>query len=229
MIEQDRAKGRLLAKAVVRMAVGFAGLAALLVLPAGTWTYWQAWAYLGVLFVLAALMLGHLYRNDPGLLERRMRSKEPSAGQARIVWLGSAFLIVTFLVPGLDRRYGWSDVPVAAVLAADLVALIGYAFIMRVFRENSWASRVVAVEPGQRVVTTGPYALVRHPMYLGALVMYFATPIALGSWWGMLTVPPLIAVLAARIRDEERLLERELDGYREYMRMTRYRLVPRVW
>jgi protein-S-isoprenylcysteine O-methyltransferase Ste14 len=133
------------------------------------------------------------------------------------------------LIPAFDRRFGWSSVPVPAVVAADLVVLAAYGLFIRVLRENRSASRVVEVEAGQRVISTGPYSWVRHPMYSAVLAIGLATPLALGSWWGLVPAILLIPVLAARIRNEERLLVHELDGYRDYILKTRFRLVPSIW
>jgi protein-S-isoprenylcysteine O-methyltransferase Ste14 len=204
-------------------------LSALLFLPAGTAAFWQAWVYLAVLFVPMMLILFYLLRSDPELLARRMRSREKDPRQSLIIKLASACYIFAFLLPGLDRRFGWSGVPLAAVVAADSVVLLGYMWFIMVLRENSYASRVVEVEQGQRVVTTGPYAVVRHPMYLGVLAMYLFTPVALGSWWALIPALPMMAVLVARIRNEEQLLVEELEGYLEYTRTTRFRLIPGVW
>lgn len=201
----------------------------MLLLPAGTLAYWEVWAYLSVLSVPMMLALVYLLVNDPELLERRMRMKEKDAKQTLIVKLGSVCYVFTFVVSGLDRRFGLSYVPGAAVVAADAIVLLGYGIIILALRENRYASRVVEVERGQRVVTTGPYAIVRHPMYLGVLVMFLFTPVALGSWWAVIPALPFIPVMVARIRNEEQLLAKELKGYQEYTEITRYRLIPRVW
>lgn len=229
MTGQQLSKGQLAGKAVTRLLFAVAVLSVMVFVPAGTVTYWEAWAFMAVLFVPMTFVLVYLLVNDPELLERRMRTKEKDAQQSLIVKTGSVFYALTFLVPGFDRRFDVSHVPTAAVIVADVFVLLGYSLFVRVLRENSYASRVVEVERGQRVVTTGPYAIVRHPMYLGVLVMFLSTPVALGSWWGVIAALPLVAVLVARIRNEEQRLVTELDGYREYSRVTRFRLIPGVW
>jgi protein-S-isoprenylcysteine O-methyltransferase Ste14 len=216
-------------RALVRLVAGCVLVLAMLLIPAGTPAYWQAWTYTGVLFSAVTLVFAYLLVNDPGLLDRRMKAGEKQAEQALIVRLGSVCYVLAFVVPGLDRRFGWSHVPAAAAVAADVVVLLGYVLFVLVLRENSYASRVVEVERGQRVVTTGPYAVVRHPMYVAILVMFLSTPVALGSWWAVVAALPLVAVMAARIRSEERLLAKELEGYEEYTRVTRYRLIPGLW
>jgi protein-S-isoprenylcysteine O-methyltransferase Ste14 len=139
------------------------------------------------------------------------------------------WFILAFILPGLDRRFGWSDVPVPVVLAADLLVLLGYGIVVLAFRENQYASRTVQVEQGQKVIATGPYALVRHPMYLGAMLMYAASPLALGSYWALIPALVIVPILVVRIVNEEQVLERELPGYPEYRQATRYRLLPGIW
>jgi protein-S-isoprenylcysteine O-methyltransferase Ste14 len=156
-----------------------------------------------------------------------MRERERT--QKGVIGLSMIFLLAAFIVPGLDRRWGWSVMPWWVVVAADLLVLLGYAIIFRVFRENQFTSRTIQVEQGQQVISTGPYAAVRHPMYVGVLVFYLASPIALGSWWAFLPTLTFIPILVVRILNEEQVLERDLPGYREYKLKTRYRLLPGIW
>jgi protein-S-isoprenylcysteine O-methyltransferase Ste14 len=204
-------------------------LPALLVLPAGTLAYWQAWVYLAVLLVPTTATAAYLLWRDPELLERRLQAREKDAAQGRIVALAGLIFILVILIPAFDRRFGWSAVPVPAVLLADLLVFAGYGLFVLVLRENRSASRIIEVQEGQRVVTTGPYSIVRHPMYVAVLAMGLGTPVALGSWWAIIPALLLMPVLVARIRNEERLLTLGLAGYREYVKMTRYRLVPGIW
>ncbi len=143
--------------------------------------------------------------------------------------LGALGYLAACIVPGLDRRFGWSEVPLWAVLVADAVVLAGYALTAWVFRVNRYASRVVELADGQQLIASGPYAYVRHPMYAGALLMCTARPVGLGSWWAMLTVIPLAGVFIARLLNEEELLRHSLAGYVAYTARTRYRLVPGLW
>lgn len=220
---------QLLRAAFIRFALSFVVLALLLFLPAGTLAYWEAWAYVAVLLSAVPFVLAYLLRHDPDLLERRLRTKEKEAEQRVVLTFAWICLLLVLLLSGFDHRFGWTHVPWAAVATADLLILLGYALIAAVFRANSYASRVVEVEQGQRVIATGPYAIVRHPMYVGALVMYLSTPVALGSWWAVIPALPLVPIMVARIRNEEKVLAEGLMGYRDYMQTTRYRLLPGVW
>lgn len=229
MSSSHLSRRQLIRMAFVRLVSGFVILLVLILAPAGTLAFWQAWAYIAALFAPVTLVLAYLLKNDPALLERRMRMKEKEAAQGVVIKLAWACLLLAILLPGLDHRLEWSHVPAVAVVAADVLVLLGYALIFLVFRENSYASRIIEVEQGQRVIATGPYATVRHPMYVGVLVMYLCTPVALGSWWAVIPALPLVPIIAARIRNEEKVLVAELAGYAEYMRTTRYRLIPGVW
>jgi protein-S-isoprenylcysteine O-methyltransferase Ste14 len=219
----------LLRRVLVRFLGGGLLLAAVFFGTAGTLRYWQAWIYLIVLLVPVTMTGVYLMRRDPELLERRTRGREPRASQRLIISASTFVLILAYVLPGLDQRFGWSDVPVAVVLTADVVSLLAYGLFVLVMWENRYASRTIAVDAGQKVVSTGPYRYVRHPMYVAMIVMYLAGPIALGSYWAVLPALLLPVVLAARILDEERLLVEELPGYREYTAKTRFRLIPGLW
>ena len=229
MTEAPLTRKQLALTALVRLTVGLLLLLAILLLPAGTATYWQAWVYATIVFAPMTAFLAYLLLNNPRLLERRLRSKETDKQQGLIVRFGTVSFLITLLLSGVDHRFGWSAVPVAVVLAADVVVLLGYAIFVLVLRENDHASRVVEVEHGQHVVDTGPYAIVRHPMYTGVIAMTLATPVALGSWWALLPALPMVAVMTARIRNEERLLTEHLAGYAQYALKTKFRLIPRLW
>lgn len=196
---------------------------------AGTIDYWQAWAYTAVIFIPAFFVVVYFLKRDPEFLERRMRLKEKEARQGLIIKAASLVFLIAFTIPGLDRRFGWSELPVEMVIAADILVFLGYALIFLVFRENSYAGRTVQVEKGQKVVSSGPYSVVRHPMYLGALVLYLATPVALGSYVALPAFFLLIPVLIFRILNEEEVLRRDLPGYKEYCQETKYRLIPYIW
>jgi len=216
-------------KVYIRIALLLPVLWAVLFIPAGTLAYWEAWVYLAVLLIPFTFVVIYLFKHSPDLLERRMQTREREPAQRRLISLSLFWFILAFILPGLDRRFGWSDVPVPVVLAADLLVLLGYGIVVLAFRENQYASRTVQVEQGQKVIATGPYALVRHPMYLGAMLMYAASPLALGSYWALIPALVIVPILVVRIVNEEQVLERELPGYPEYRQATRYRLLPGIW
>ncbi len=211
------------------------GLAAILILgaaffgTAGTFAYWQGWVYLGTIVGLMLVALTYLIRNSPELLERRMRTREKEQTQRKVLGLSYLPLLLAFVLPGFDRRWGWSGVPTAVAIAAQVLVVLSYGFVILVFRENRFASRVVEVEQDQQVTSTGPYAIVRHPMYLGMTLMYMATPLALGSYWALVPAAAVIPTLVARILNEEKVLVRDLRGYPEYRQRVRYCLVPGIW
>ena len=204
----------------------------LLFLAAGTFNYWQAWVFL-VVFALSGWIPGiHLLRTNPVALQRRMRGG-PTA-ETRMVqkvvmgglWLSLAAMV---MVSALDHRFGWSPVPTAICLVGDVLVAVGAGVVMLTVIQNSHAAATVRVEAGQKLASTGLYGLVRHPMYAGNVIMMVGVPLALGSYWGLVFVIPGLMVLVSRIRDEEKLLQEELKGYREYMRKVRYRLLPCMW
>ncbi|HEY3374023.1 MAG TPA: isoprenylcysteine carboxylmethyltransferase family protein [Candidatus Aquicultor sp.] len=216
-------------KAYVYFFVAILVISAIFFLPAGTLAYWEAWVYLAVLFIPAFLAVNYLLKNEPELVERRMRFREKEPEQKLIAGFSYLYFILAFILPGFDRRFGWSDVPIAVVLLADVFVVLGYGIVFLTFRENPYASRTVEVTPGQTVISTGPYAIIRHPMYLGSTLLYTFSPLALGSYWAMIPALLIIPILVARILNEESVLAKELKGYREYMLKTRYRLLPGIW
>lgn len=224
-----RSTSRLVVAAVTRAVLGFGVFGALLLLPAGTLRYWQAWAYMGVLFAPMTLVLAYLVRHDRALLERRLKAKEEAPQQWVALTVSGSAIVATLVVAGLDRRLGWSHVPVPVVVAGLGVVLLSYGLFFLVMRENSFASRVIEVSEEQRVIASGPYAVVRHPMYVAVNAMYLATPLALGSWWALVPAVIVVPGLVLRILDEEAQLREGLPGYREYCEKVRWRQVPGVW
>jgi protein-S-isoprenylcysteine O-methyltransferase Ste14 len=216
-----------LSLAILAVVVGL-----LLFACAGTLRYWHAWVYL-VLFVgMSGAITLDLMRRDPALLERRMKGgplAEPRPLQ-RVLMLGASLGFIGLLViPAFDFRYKWSDVPLGVVILGDMLFVIGFGFIARVYRENTYTSATIRVAEGQRVVSTGPYAIVRHPMYASAIVYVVGTPLALGSYWGLLAIAFMLPFLLWRLVDEERMLVHDLPGYEAYQKTVRYRLVPFLW
>jgi len=213
----------------IRFFSGIPVLGLVFFLPAGTLNYWEAWVYLVVLFTPMFFVMQYLIKNDPALLERRARTKEQASEQSLIIKLSYIYFIVTFLLPGFDKRYGWSDAPLWLVVLAQVLVFLGYVLVTQVFKENSYASRTVEVDEEQKVIDTGPYAFVRHPMYVGVTALYVLSPLALGSTWGLIPSVLFIPLIIARIVSEEKILAKDLAGYVEYQQKVKYRLVPMVW
>lgn len=223
---------RLRRRASLSVAALTAVMAAVIFICAGTVHYWEAWVFLAVFSGATALTTADLLKRDPALLERRLRggpTAEKEASQRTIMSLASLGFLGLVAVPALDRRFGWSEVPTLIVLAGDALVAVGFFLVALVFRSNPYASATVEVAADQRVVSTGPYAIVRHPMYASVLPYLVGTPLALGSWWGLAALGAMVPALIWRLLDEERVLERRLPGYREYQERVRYRLIPFVW
>jgi len=207
-------------------------MGALLFLPAGTLDYWEAWVFVAVFFACSAAIGIWLMIKDPKLLERRMNvgpaaEKEPA--QKIIVVFVMLSFAASGVIPALDHRFGWSDVPTSFVILGDILIALSYLAFYFVLRENTYGASTIQVEENQQVISTGPYALVRHPMYAGAIILMLGIPLALGSWWGLLLFIPGVTVIIWRLLDEERFLSQNLAGYAEYKNRVRYRLVPFVW
>ena len=206
-------------------------LALFLFIPAGTLDYWQAWVYLTLFALCGGAITRYLMQRDPALLARRMRGgpfAEQERTQQLIMGVVSLAYVAMFLISGLDQRFRWSEVPLFATLAGNLLLVAGFFVEFLAFRENTFASATIEVGKEQTVIATGPYALVRHPMYTGGLLMLLGTPSALGSWWGYVAFVPMVPTLLWRLLDEEQLLSRELPGYREYCATVRSRLIPGI-
>jgi len=222
-------KGPIVIKVIIFFIAAFLAISLALFLPAGTLDYWEAWVYMAILLIPAFFVILYFLKFDPEFMERRMQFREKEAKQKKIISLASILFVIGFILPGLDHRFGWSNVPFEIVIVADLLVFLGYMFVILVFRENRYASRTIQVEKGQKVISTGPYSIIRHPMYLGTIIMYLSTPIALGSYWALLPFLAMPLILRDRILNEEEVLLRELPGYKEYCKKTRYRLIPYIW
>ncbi len=212
-----------------RLIIGIPVLLVILFLPAGTIQYPEAWIYLGVLLIPMLFVMAYFINKAPEFLVRRMKYREKEKAQQKILALALVPFLIQFILPGIDKRLGWSNLPLVIALSADVLVFAGYLFVLFVFKVNQFASRIIEVDKKQKVISTGPYGIVRHPMYLGTMIMYMASPIALGSYWAILPAVFIIPVLVARILNEEKVLEKDLEGYTEYQLKTRYRLLPGVW
>ena len=212
-----------------RLIMGIPALFLILFLPAGTFSYWEAWIYLAILLIPMLVVMAYFLKKTPEFLVRRMKLKEKEGEQKIIVKLALIPFLLAFILPGIDKRFGWSNVPVFIIVAADILVCIGYIFVVLVFKENQFASRIIEVVEGQKVIQSGPYRIVRHPMYMGSTLMYVASPLALGSYWAIIPATFIIPIFIARIINEEKVLTKELEGYLEYKQRTRYRLIPGIW
>jgi len=216
--------------------LSLAGLATamglLLFVPARTVHYWQAWVYLTIFTATSALITLNLMKHDPALLERRMRGGPTAEKQPaqRLIMLGTSIGFISLLgVPAFDFRFGWSAVPFIGVVLGDVLVITGFYFISLVYKENTFASATIEISEDQKVISTGPYAIVRHPMYASGAMYLLGTPLALGSYWGLLMFGIMMPFLIWRLFDEERFLAKNLPGYTEYQKQVRYRLIPFVW
>ena len=220
---------KLLLSALVKFIAGFVLVGALLFLPAWTLAYPYAWLFMGLLFIPMLVMGIVMFFKSPALLEKRLDGKEKQGTQKGVVALSALMFPVGFILSALDFRFGWSHVPLGAVIAASVCFLAGYGMYAEVMRENAYLSRTVEVQEGQTVVSTGLYGVVRHPMYLATLLMFLPLPLILGSLWGLIPFALYPVVIVIRILNEEKVLTAELDGYADYKTKVKYRLIPFIW
>ncbi len=228
--------GSVASRVMAKAAVGLVQLVLVIALvvfgSAGTVRFVEGWVFLAVFGGASLAITVYLAKKDPALLERRTQAgpiAEKERAQKVIQGLASLVFLTTLLVPALDHRFGWSHAPLLAVFVGDALVAVGFLLVFVVFRENTFTSSVIEVAAEQRVIETGPYAMVRHPMYVGGLVLVAGIPLALGSLVGLLTFPPFAAVVVWRLLDEERFLASHLPGYSAYCAKVRYRLAPFVW
>jgi protein-S-isoprenylcysteine O-methyltransferase Ste14 len=217
----------------------FAGLfrsllivAAIFFIPAWSLRFWEGWVYLAIMGAASLAIILYLATYDDALIGRRLKAgtvAEKEKSQKIIQTFTAAAGVILFLVPGFDFRWQWSNVPTTLIALGDIGVVAGYVIIFLVFRENTYASSIIEVAESQKVISTGPYAVVRHPMYAGAILIFFATPLALDSWWAFIPAIIVSAIVAVRLVDEEKFLAARLTGYEDYRRQVRYRLIPGIW
>lgn len=220
---------RLVFSALTKLFVGLAAIATLLFTPAGTFIFPGAWRLLMLLFIPMLIIGIIFYIWAPSTLERRMRAKEERSKQKGVVALSGLLFLACFILAGLDFRFGWSEIPNWVTWTASSIFVLSYGIYAEVMRENEWLSRSIEVAEGQKVVSTGLYGIIRHPMYTATIGMFLAMPIVMGSWWAFAIMLPYIPVIMSRIKDEENLLLKELEGYSEYAKKVRWRLIPYIW
>jgi protein-S-isoprenylcysteine O-methyltransferase Ste14 len=219
-------------RAWLALVIGALAMGLLLFVPAGSVHYWQAWVYLSIFMGASFLITLYLLSTDPALLERRLSGgpiAEKRPTQKFIMLCTSIGFVALLVVPGFDHRFGWSTVPLSVVVAGEVLVAIGFFLIALVYRENTFTSATIEIAENQKVISTGPYAIVRHPMYASASLYLLGTPVALGSYWGLVPLAAMMPFLIWRLFDEERLLAKDLPGYTDYQKRVRHRLVPFLW
>ena len=220
---------KLFISALTKLIIGLSAVATLLFAPAGTLAFSGAWRLICALFVPMLIIGIVFYIWFPETLSKRLRSKEERTKQKGIVALSGLIFIASFILAGLDFRFGWSSLPHWALWTSSIVFLLSYGMYAEVMRENEWLSRSIEVMEGQKVVSTGLYGIVRHPMYTATILMFLAMPLVMGSWWAFLVMVPYVIAIVTRIKDEEILLTKELEGYQEYKAKVRWKLMPYIW
>lgn len=222
-------RGKLIMNALIKYIVGLIMVGLILFLPAGTLEYWNGWLFIGLLFIPMFFLGVILLWKAPALLEKRLSTKEKEGTQQKVVALSGLLFLIGFVAAGLDFRFGWTRVPVWVVIAASVILLVSYGLYAEVMRENAYLSRTVEVQENQKVVDTGLYGVVRHPMYAVTILLFLSFPLVLGSWIGFVLFLHYPILIAARIKNEEMVLEQGLEGYTEYKKRVKYRILPFVW
>jgi len=220
---------KLLMNALTKFFCGLLLVGLLIFLPAGTLAFTNGWLLVGLLFGPMLIAGFVMFFRSPAFLAKRLDAKEKQATQKGVVALSGLMFIAGFVVAGLDFRFGWSQMPLAVTVTAAVLFLIAYALYAEVMRENAYLSRTIKVEEGQKVVDTGLYGIVRHPMYMATILLFLMIPLVLGSWYALIVFAFYPAIIIVRLKDEEALLTRELPGYAQYKQKVKYRIIPFVW
>jgi protein-S-isoprenylcysteine O-methyltransferase Ste14 len=220
---------QLIIKSLTRFISGILIISALLFVPAGSIEFWNAWIFMGVLFIPMLFVIVYLIFRDPELLFKRLNTNEKEKTQKKVVLLTSIIFLSAFIISGLDYRFHWSTIPFQIVILSAIIVLIGYILFFIVMRQNSYASRVVEIQEKQKVIDTGLYRIVRHPMYSGAILIFMFMPLVLGSFYALIPLIIFPFQMRTRMKNEEQLLENELDGYIEYKKKIKYKIIPFVW
>ena len=220
---------KLFLEAIVKFTCGLLLVGLLIFLPAGTLAYSYGWLLIGLLFGPMLIAGFVMLAKSPDFLKKRLDAKEKQATQKGVVAYAGLMFIAGFVVAGLDYRFGWSNMPQWVTIAASVLFLVSYALYAEVMRENAYLSRTIKVEEGQKVVDTGLYGVVRHPMYAVTILLFMAMPLVLGSWYALIVFAFYPAIIIVRLKDEEDLLTRELPGYDAYKQKVKYRIIPFIW
>ena len=222
-------KGKLILEGLMKYLLGLIFVALLIFLPAGTIWYWNGWLFIGLLFIPMFLLGVVLLIKAPDLLEKRLNDKEKEDDQKLVVALSLLMFLAGFILSAVDFRFGWSNVPIVVVIVAAVILLVSYGMYAEVMRENQYLSRTVEVFEDQKVVDTGMYGIVRHPMYMTTVLLFLSIPLVLGSWIGFAIFMVYPFLLVKRIKNEEKVLEEGLEGYSEYKKKVKYRMIPFIW
>ena len=220
---------KLLIQAIVKFILGLTMVGILVFLPAGTFEFWNGWLFIGLLFIPMFLLLIVLLIKDKELLKKRLNGKEKQKAQKHVILMTLIIFICSFVVAGLDFKYSWSRLPMCVVILGSIILLISYAMYIEVMRENAYLSRVVEIQENQKVIDTGLYSIVRHPMYMATTLLYLSFPLVLGSLMAFFIFLPFPLVLVKRIKNEEEILEKGLEGYKEYKTRVKYKMIPFIW
>lgn len=220
---------KLLINALTKYLAGLIIAGTLLFLPAGGFDYIYGWLFIGLLFIPILILGIFLFIKSPELLKKRLNSKEKEKTQKTVVGLSALLFIAGFILAGFDHRYKWSDMPLWITITASVFLLLSYGLYAEVMRENTYLSRTIEVQKNQKVICTGLYGIIRHPMYTATIFLFLSIPVVLGSWWSVLCFLPYVILIIIRINNEEKVLEKELEGYSNYKEKVRYRLIPFIW
>ena len=220
---------KLFISAISKYLIGLLFAGTLLFLPAGTLQFWNAWLFIALLFIPVLLLGIFLFIKNPSLLERRLDAKEKNKTQGAVVKAAGLMFFIGFIVAGLDRRFSWSSLPAWLVVLSSVILLISYALYAEVMRENAFLSRTIEIQEKQTVITTGLYGYVRHPMYSVTIFLFLSIPFVLGSWVSLIFFLPYLPLIVIRIFNEEKFLEKNLNGYKDYKKKVKYRLIPHIW
>jgi protein-S-isoprenylcysteine O-methyltransferase Ste14 len=220
---------KLLISALIKFTCGLLLVGLLVFLPAGTIAFSGGWLLIGLLFVPMLIAGFVMFFKSPDFLAKRLDAKEKQSTQKGVLAFSGLMFVGGFVVAGLDFRFGWSTIPIWGVITASVLFVLAYALYAEVMRENAYLSRTIKVEAGQKVVDTGLYGIVRHPMYMATILLFLMIPLILGSWYALIVFAFYPAIIIVRLKDEEALLTRELPGYAEYKQKVKYRIIPFVW
>jgi protein-S-isoprenylcysteine O-methyltransferase Ste14 len=222
-------KTGLLGKIIIRFGLGIAAVVLIIFIPAGTIGFYNGWIFCLTLFIPMIFFIGYAYVKMPDLLERRTHTKEKEVKQKRFILLTIPLFLAVYIIPGLDFRFGWSRIPYWLVIVSDIVMFSGYIIVIIAMAQNTYASRVIEVAEGQKVIDTGLYSVIRHPLYSGGCLLYVSSALVLGSFYALIPAVAIPLALVFRILNEEEILKRDLPGYADYLKKVRYRLIPFVW